>query len=217
LLDVTNGVEQVGMLMPALPIADLIGKAAWRNDRSRGLLERLPSRYTEPRKATPAREWRMRPELVGVTLGMRIERRNRQSYGQKMMRIRRVDAANGGPVTVKSAALHYLVSGPLLGVPALRATGRALERRRERLEALEPELAELRRMHADDPAKLLRETNKLYNENKANPLTTLALGVGVPIAAHIACIVVLPKHQSLPDLAAGVAFATRTGSSPLER
>lgn len=192
--------------------------AARRND-CRGLLGQLPSRYTaEPGKLRPI-STRVRPERVGVMIAMRVRRRNRQSYGQKLIRIRRADARNGGPLPVRRAIVQAAVSGPIITQGTALVAARIFNRRLERVNArLALDLAALSSRHADDPVALARETNKLlYGRHGAYLFTPVLLRAGVLVAAHIVCVIVLPKHQTLPDLAAGIVFVSVEAPSSLER
>jgi hypothetical protein len=177
-------------------------------------LERLNARLDERRKKQSARADSVSPG-VGVGLVLAIERRNRPSYGQRLMRIRRADAANGGPVRLRSAIVHYLIS-ELLSALVPYESSADKEERKERLRALAPELVAVSKKHAGNRSAALREAMGLMHEHKANPFTALVRTLGLRLAIHILCVVATPKRQSLPDLASGIATTTTGQQPPLQ-
>jgi hypothetical protein len=168
-------------------------------------LERVRGRITAWRKKRRSRPDRA-TRGIGVGLALAIERRNRRSYGQRVMGIRKVDAANGGPVTSMSAAIHYVISG-LIRALVRDESDVAKEQRKERFRELAPELVALWKKPGSRVAAV-RETLTLVRKHKANPFAPTIRAAGIQLAIHLLSVAVLPKRQSLPDLAAGIVTAT---------
>jgi hypothetical protein len=167
--------------------------------------ERVRGRITAWRKKRRSRPDQATPG-IGVGLALAIERRNRPSYGQRVMGIRKVDAANGGPVTSTSAAVHYVVSG-LIRALLRDESDVAKEQRKERFRELAPELVALWK-RPGSRVTVFREALKLVRKHKANPFAPTIRNAGIELTIHLLSLAVLPKRQSLPDLVAGIATAT---------
>jgi hypothetical protein len=135
---------------------------------------------------------------------MAIQRRNHQTEGRRLMRIRRVAATDGGPIAVRSGIVHYLVSEALSTAAPRDTYARREELRGQKKAALAPQLAELAKEHAGDDIAYLRAAMKLQLKYRPSPFTPTALNAGVRVATHVACVLALPMRQSLPDLAAGI-------------
>jgi hypothetical protein len=152
-----------------------------------------------------------RPNLaragLGVGLALAIEKRNRPSYGQRVMGIRRVEAANGGPVTPTSAIVRY-VSSALITALVPNESSSAREQRQERFGVLAPDLVALWHKPPGTPVAVRREALALLREHKANPFTPTIRTVGIQLVIHLLPIAMFPKRQSLPDIAAGIVTAT---------
>jgi 2'-hydroxyisoflavone reductase len=112
-IDVTNVV--VAIALPSTLLALL-------SDRVGDLVDRLLSRAQRQAEARTPTARRIRVCQVGAVVVTEVQRRNRQTYGRKLMRIRRVDAADGGPTGGDSSVLiarSGLIGGP--GNPSDRA------------------------------------------------------------------------------------------------
>jgi hypothetical protein len=183
------------------------GLLAWvvaeRDDRVSEWLERSVPRLEKLNH----RLERFRAGVFGIGLADAVRRRNRQSYGQHLMKIRRVDATDGGPVRVKSAIVDYVVA-QLVQTAAKQPARLAKERSDENFETLRTELRQLGRKHGDDTARYLREAFSLARERSASPLNGMFLGPAAQIAAHIVSTATLPKRQSLSEFAAGIVTTT---------
>jgi RDD family len=191
----------------AVPGTAFFGSLVWvaseRDDRVSEWLERSVPRL---QKLTHRLE-RFRAGFVGIGLAEAVRCRNRRSYGQRLMKIRRIDATDGGPVRVKSAIVEYVVA-QLVQTAAKQPARLAKERADENLETLKPELRQLGRKHGDDTARYLREGFSLCRERSANPLNAILLGPAAQVAAHIVSTATLPKRQSLSEFAAGIVTTT---------
>lgn len=165
-------------------------------------LDRVRGRVDGWRKKRSDRPKRPSPG-VGIGLALAIERRNRRNYGQRVMRIRRVDAANGGPVTPTSAVVHYVVS-ELIRAAMPHESTLAEKQRKERFRAVVPELVALWKKPSRTHTSAVRESLVLVRKNKANPFAPIIRDVGFKLALHLLAVAVFPRRQSLPDFAAGI-------------
>jgi uncharacterized RDD family membrane protein YckC len=189
--------------------AVLIGEFAERNAPFNGWLDRWVLRTDQPESSPFTLPARWRPALFGVGLADAILRRNRRTYGQAAMRLRRVDASTGGPVSIRSAIVRYVVSA-LISALAKRVTARANQRWRERLNALKPEIAELGRKHPEDLGPLLRDLWALARKRGADPFAPVKASIATQTAAHFLCMLLAPKQQGLSDVVAGIATVRET-------
>jgi len=205
MIDVAAAIAAVGVsiLVLVAPIAVLPNES----ERVSEVLERLNARLGEQRKKRSAQPDSGTPTVNVVGLVRAIERRNRPSYGQRLVGTRRADATNGGPVRLRSAIVHFLVS-ELLGALVSYESVLVKEKRKERLLALIPELIALREKHAGNRTAVVGEAVRLMHEHKANPFTPLARTIGLRLAIHLIWVLVTPRRQSLPDLASGIATTT---------
>ena len=145
---------------------------------------------------------RMLIEVVGLTL--EVDWRNRRSLGSRAMRIRRADALTGGPVTLRSALIrHWAQQATSAGLRPLAK--RASKRSTERMQALQPQLKELQRAHADDEAVQQHALTSFYREHKVNPLRSCAPTLLTLLAPSLA-VLFSPRRQSLPDRVAGIVW-----------
>ena len=79
----------------------------------------------------------------------------------------------------------------------------SLTRRRRRLEALQPELAEIRRTHAHDPEAQRRALKEFYKRHRVHP----AASCGPPLlgaAVTPAPVLWSPLNQTIPERLAGI-------------
>jgi uncharacterized RDD family membrane protein YckC len=147
---------------------------------------------------------RMLGEVVGLTL--ELDSRNRRSLGARAMRIRRVDALTGGPVTIRSALIrNWAQRATSAGLRPLAK--RASKRSAERMQALQPQLKELQRAHADDEAAQQQALMRFYQEHNVNPFGSCAPTLLTLLAPSLA-VLFSPRRQSLPDRLAGIVWVT---------
>lgn len=123
-------------------------------------MERAPfRRLAEPR-------WQVM--MWVATAPLEIALRNWRSPGARAMGLRRVDARTGGPVSVRSVVTHKAVE------TAARELNRRVERpfqRRftERSEAMQAEMREARRAHADDRDARERAAAEVFRRHNVRP------------------------------------------------
>ena len=118
------------------------------------------------------------------------------------MKIRRVELASGGPVTVRGAIVHCAASNASGAV--LRRVVRPWQRHNEaKLNAVQAEAQRLRREHADDCEGAQQALMELYKRHKVNPLGSCALTIVMTLAARLP-VLVSPLGQDLPDRLAGI-------------
>jgi uncharacterized RDD family membrane protein YckC len=131
-----------------------------------------------------------------------VPMRNWRSPGYRALGLRRVDARTGGPLSARNVIVQQLVaiaSGQL----RRRLMNPWLSRKKRRLEALKPELAEVRRAHADDPEAERRALKEFYKRQRVNPAASCApslLGAAVTQAP----VLWSPLNQTIPERLAGI-------------
>lgn len=145
---------------------------------------------------------RMLIEVVGLTL--ELDSRNRSSLGARTMRIQRADARTGGPVTVRGALIRNW-AGRATSAGLRPLAKRASKRSTERLQALQPQLKELQRAHADDQAGKQQALMSFYKEHNVNPLGACVPTLLTLVAPSLA-VLFSPRRQSLPDRLAGIVW-----------
>ena len=196
------------VLVPVVVAVSAVGLIVWLLARKKSFgewLERQMSRLRPRDRRTSTMASRRSTAALGVNLVMAIYRRNHQSYGQELMRIRRVDAVDGGRVTVRSAILRHLVTALVASLSG-RVLRRSTERSRERFEELKPELREqLKRKDIEDDGITLTEATKLGLEHNVISCGPPLIATGLQIVVHLGCALVSPKRQGLADLVAGIA------------
>jgi uncharacterized RDD family membrane protein YckC len=193
-------------IVVAAPAVGLVFWLAEQNESFSKWLERRTSRRGAPDRRASAMASRRRVSAFGVNLVIAIYRRNHQSYGKELMRLRRVDASDGEQVTVRSAIVRYLVTALVASLSG-RVLRRSAERWRERFEELKPELREqLKRKDIEDDGITLTEATRLGLENNVIPCGPPLIAIGLQIVVHLGCVLVSPKRQGLADLVAGIAI-----------
>lgn len=100
------------------------------------------------------------------------------------MRVRRVDAVTGGPVTVKSAVVRYVGVELITAATPRQSLEVKDEARARRRATVVPELAEVAKQHAGDRVALIRAALRLCGKQDRGPLTYMAFGMGVPIGDY---------------------------------
>jgi hypothetical protein len=199
-IDVTNVV--VAITLPSM----LVTLLALLSDRVGDLLDRLLSRAQGQAEAGTPTARRIRVCQIGAVVVTEVQRRNHQTYGQKLMRIRRVDAADGGPVRATSAIMRHFVS-QLLWASVRRATRQAAQQRTDELKALKTELPELKRTAAD-PDAFREEAMEMLRERAISSVTFTFAAPVLQLAVQTLCMLASPKRQSVSELAAGIATTT---------
>jgi hypothetical protein len=141
--------------------------------------------------------------VAAVTLPLALK--NREDAGHKVrgVRVRRVDLRTGGPITLRSALIHYGASAAIDEVTD-RVKGEIMSRRGAKIRALYPELDLLRPQYEGDPAGLQRAWKALLREHGLTVFDGVLLVHSVRIAFRLLPVLLTPLHQSLPDLLAGI-------------
>jgi uncharacterized RDD family membrane protein YckC len=128
--------------------------------------------------------------------------RNWHSPGMRMAGIRRVDARTRGPITARSALIEYAfaqawvkLNSWMLG-PLRRGSV-------QRAAALKVELEQIRERYGTDSEGRMRAQMDLYKERNVNPLASCGWHVPWLVISELV-ILLTPRHQSLPELAAGI-------------
>jgi 60Kd inner membrane protein len=137
-----------------------------------------------------------------ISMGLEVGLRNWRSPGARLLGIRRVDAATGGPISIRSIVIHHFAAR-LLSAPFLELARPLQRREMERMQELAPLIAELRREHADDQEAMERAMMEFYAENRVNPLRS-CLWVPGSVLAVRGAIFLSSRGQPLPDRLAGI-------------
>jgi uncharacterized RDD family membrane protein YckC len=189
-----------------LPIALAAGGGVWlyisyprrrsdEDDSQFDFAERLPFRhFAEPR-------WRF--AMWGTGLAIEIGLRNWRSPGARAMELRRVDDRTGGPVTVRSALIRNAVdtASNELNRWVQRPFAQRLS---ERQRAVQTELSELRRAHADDDvAEQRARIKEIYQRHELSPWSSCTRGLIGPVPKYLPALW-SARNQTLPDRAAGI-------------
>lgn len=138
-----------------------------------------------------------------------LDRRNRPGLGARVMRIRRVDLRSGGPISVRSALIGHFVQAAIGA--ALAALARPLTKRAyERVQALQPQIKELQRSHAEDKAAQQEALMRFFREQNVSPLRSCGPAM-LPMLAPIMAVLFSRRHQTVPDRLAGIVWIINTG------
>ena len=153
---------------------------------------------------------RMLIEVVGLTL--ELDARNRRSVGARAMRIRRADALTGGPVTLPSALLRHWAQ-QAVGAGLRPVAKRVSQRFTERMQALQPQLEELKRSYADDKAAQQQALETFYREHDVNPFRSCAPTLLTLVAPSLP-VLFSPRRQSLGERVAGIVWVLEDPPNP---
>ncbi len=134
------------------------------NDSDEGVLDRL-----QPWVTGVLERWKSALFVSSVISA--VAHRNRRTPGARLLRIRRVDASTGGPVTIRSALTRNLIATAWSAI-AKRLTEPHRRRSAERMEALQGRLQEIRKQHEDDPEAEREATMKFYKAENVTPLSS---------------------------------------------
>jgi hypothetical protein len=203
LASIINVASVIGVAAAAVPVVAEPIYALGEYDEQ--ALDRVRTRLDAWRTKRSARS--SARSLGPIGLVWVIDGRNRRSYGHRVMGIRRVDAANGGPVTVTGVIVHYVAS-ELIRTLVPDESRVAEEQRKERLRAVAPELLALWKNGSGTRLTRSRESLRLLRKHGANPFAPTLRTAAIRLAIHLVPIVIFPRRQSLPDFAAGIVTAT---------
>lgn len=146
----------------------------------------------------PQVEWGVR--VFGLV--SEVAMRNSRGPGARIVGIRRADARTGGPVTVRSALIHYAV-GHGSGAAVKQLTSAATKGQSARIKAIQPELREVQRAHAGDPEAAQQATMKLYRDHRINPLNSCGFLLAQLIVMNAPALFT-ERSQTLADRIAGI-------------
>ena len=138
-----------------------------------------------------------------LALATASSRRNWQSLGMYLMRIRRQDVRTGGPVTVRSALIRHLAGWGVLRLVSRQLLQPRLKRHQAQVEALQGDIDAARRQHHDDPQAQQQAITQVYRAVGVNP-TSCCWMPFIPIAINVLVIACAPRHQSAADWVAGI-------------
>jgi hypothetical protein len=144
-----------------------------------------------------------------ATYDLAIVSRNWRSPGYRLLGLRRIDA-RGGPVTARSALVgttfHHLRES--LTSPLVRSR---VDRERASLTAIQAQMKELERKHADDPDALKKATKQLYQANHVNPLRTCAWPLLLGLLTQLVLNGWSRRGQTLQDRLTGTVVVVDPG------
>jgi len=138
-----------------------------------------------------------------TTLPLALKNREDQGRTVRGSRIRRVDLRTGGPITVRGALIHFVATIAVDETKQL-AKSELKKRRGARIKALYPRLDQLRREHEGDQAGLEAAWAALLAQHRLSTVKAVLLQSIVGEAFRVVPILLTPRHQTLPDLLAGI-------------
>ena len=144
--------------------------------------------------------------LAAATVPVDVSIRNWRTPGDRVMGLRRVDARNGGPVSVRSALLKEAVQ--TASREANRWVQRPVrERHRERMQAFQAELRQAHEIRAGDREAQKRAMTEVLKRSSYRPLSSCGRGLLEGVLGSVPLY--LPalwsaRNQTLPDLIAGI-------------
>lgn len=188
--------------------ASLVATLSARNRRFGDLLDRGLAWARQRSERRPVAGGHLARAQRGARIVHEVQRRNHQSYGQKLMRIRRVDASDGGPVTVRSALVRYAVS-QLVSASGLRAAKLDAKRVRARVEArigVSAVPADTNHPADDAPEAVAEELPAGAISFMLTP--SMVIPPALILALQCGCMFVSPRRQTVSQLAAGIVTTT---------
>jgi hypothetical protein len=178
---VIGGMAAVG----GVGIAGVVAYARVRGDKD----EQDGDERDEPSAAqcTP-REFRQSPELSaalsGASAGLSVTSRNWRGPGFCAVGLRRVDARTGGIVSVRSALIRVLFDQAWETATTSLFRSR-VQRQRDRVSALGPQLRAVERKYADDPDARRRAVMEFYKASAVNPLAGWGWLLAGPVVSQL--------------------------------
>ena len=142
--------------------------------------------------------------LAGATRTIAVAHRDSRSRGFRLLGLQRVDARTGGPVALHSAVLEVFLEQLSQDVTK-RVFDGSSRRRRERLTALAPRLAEIKREYAADPEARGAQLVSLYQENEINPFAGCAPSLIGSLVTRLALDLVPVRGRTVRDRVTGTA------------
>jgi hypothetical protein len=139
-----------------------------------------------------------RTALWSSSAGLDVSTRNSRGLAFRLLRLRRVDARTGGPVSVGSALVGELFDSAWRAV-----TGRLFRSvtsgERDRIAALRPQMKEIERKYTDDPDGRRRAVIDFYSTNQVNPAARCARPLLQAMIANLLLALWTPQGQSTRD------------------
>jgi uncharacterized RDD family membrane protein YckC len=136
-----------------------------------------------------------------VAIPLQLRARNRRGPGARLLRLRRVDARSGGPVTVRSALIRLAVTEAWKEL-AMRSHLPREKRASERMAAIQPELKRIQQEHAHDPERLNQAIQNLYKQHNVNPARPCLWALLKALAPQLPALW-SRRTQGLTDLLSG--------------
>ena len=150
--------------------------------------------------AVQSRRWGL--ALEGASVPIEVWLRNSRSPGARALGLRRVDARTGGPISVRSVLVRTAFQ--TVSRELRRPVNRPFERRlAERGELVEAELAEVRRIHANDAKARARASLDVYKRHGFGPAAPIVRALVKVLPLYLPAVW-SPRNQTLPERAAGI-------------
>lgn len=150
---------------------------------------------SRPMPAKPSRAMRL---VTGASTAADVAYRNQRSLGARLLGIRRVDATTGGPISVRSAVVHRLVTDLAWRVMQIPSRRSQLQ-----LREIAPILREIQQRHAGNPEASAREIAEVYRTHDVNPFGSCWLTFVGPLLMQLPAFF-SRNRQTLPDRLAGI-------------
>ncbi|HTX12526.1 MAG TPA: RDD family protein [Solirubrobacteraceae bacterium] len=148
----------------------------------------------------PSSRWNL--VIWSATTAARVPSRNWRTPGYRALGLRRVDVRTGGPLSARNVLVQAIVA-MASGELRRQLMHPWVMRKKRRLEALQPELAQIRRAHPDDPEAQHQALKEFSKRNHVNPAASCApplLGSAVMQAP----VLWSRLNQTVPERLAGV-------------
>lgn len=155
-----------------------------------------------PQWRPPRIKVRYRLALWAGSLILAVLGRNHRSLGRRRMGLRTVELATGGPVSVRASLVRFGASAVWKRLVELPFRPRE-KRMAQRYEGLNAEMKEIRRRYADDETARRSAEMRLYQDRGINAFASCGWAIGKMVMSG-APILLTPRHQSVPDLVAGL-------------
>lgn len=143
---------------------------------------------------------RWRQAIWAVLAAEAVVGRNWRGPGDRIVRIRRVDARTGGPVTIPSAVVRFAAVQTWTHISARYSAPQ--RRTAERVRSIGLALEDVQQAHSEDPEEQQQAMPAYYQAHRANPLSSLPwalIGIVMPSLPALWS----PRRQTAFDRLAG--------------
>jgi 60Kd inner membrane protein/RDD family len=156
--------------------------------------------------ARPSLAWRLGNRAA--SLFTEVGFRNVPSPGYRMMRIQRVTAGSGGPISPERAIVR-LCLGELMGRASTQLWRPMQQREVQRMETLRPRLKAIQEEHAGDEVATRQAVADFYREHGVNPFRGCLRPLLLSLTTEWLPPMLSPTRQRIQDRVAGVMVIRR--------